>query len=61
MYSKEFAELVANDNNWQKAMLSPRSIVRHEIPDADQTFSSVASRRELTTAATAWLLEQSTP
>lgn len=56
LFSKEFDELVANETSWQQALNSPRSLTRHEIADADQTFSSSASRHELIEVAVTWLL-----
>lgn len=56
LFSKEFDELVANETSWQMALRSPRSLTRHQIEDADQTFSSIASRQELITVAATWLL-----
>lgn len=53
--SKEFDELVASDAAWQQAMAAPRHVARHDMPDADQTYSSVASRREVIAIAQQWL------
>lgn len=55
LVSKEFDELVASDAGWQQAMATPRHVARHDMPDADQTYSSVASRREVIAIAQQWL------
>ncbi len=55
MVSKEFDALVASSPAWQRAMQRPRRLHRHDMPDADQTHSSVASRQELIHVARAWL------
>lgn len=41
--AKEFLEYVAQDAAWHRAWEHPR-LVRHELPDADHTFSNAASR-----------------
>ncbi|QID18528.1 hydrolase 1, exosortase A system-associated [Nitrogeniibacter mangrovi] len=55
LVSKEFDELVGSDASWQQAMATPRHLARHDMPDADQTYSSVASRREVIAIARQWL------
>ncbi len=55
LVSKEFDELVASNAAWQRAMATPRHIARHDMPEADQTYSSVASRREVIAVAQQWL------
>ena len=56
--SKEFDELVASRPAWQAALRSARKLVRHEMPDADQTYSSVASRREVIEVTCKWMLDE---
>lgn len=55
MVSKEFDALVASSPDWQRALQQPRCLRRHDMPDADQTHSSVASRLELVHVARAWM------
>ncbi len=56
LVSKEFDEAVASDQAWQQAMAAPRSVTRHDLPDADQTYSTRAARTEVIALARAWLL-----
>ena len=58
MVSKEFDELLSNDAGWRQAMASARSLDRHDMPDADQTYSSIAARNEVIGIAQTWLLER---
>lgn len=55
--SKEFDELVASRPRWQQALRCPRHLVRHDMPEADQTYSSVASRQEVTEVVAAWMAD----
>jgi exosortase A-associated hydrolase 1 len=55
--SKEFDELVASNPRWQAALRSPRHLVRHDMPTADQTYSSVSSRDEVTAVVAAWMAD----
>ncbi|MBU6257228.1 MAG: hydrolase 1, exosortase A system-associated [Burkholderiales bacterium] len=54
--SREFDELVASSPAWQQALKSPRRLDRHELPDADQTFSATESRGLLRELLGRWLL-----
>lgn len=53
--SKEFDELVGSSPQWQTALRSPRHLARRNMPTADQTYSSVSSRNEVTAVVAAWL------
>lgn len=55
LLSKEFDELVASRPDWQQALRSPRSLQRHELPEADQAFSAVQTRREVNQLVLAWM------
>lgn len=55
LVSKEFDELVGSDPAWQKALQSCRSLTRHDLPDADQAFSTIAARDEIIEVAARWL------
>lgn len=57
LVTKEFDELVAARPAWQQAMKAPRHVVRYDMPDADQTYSSIASRVEVIEAARRWMLD----
>lgn len=61
LVTKEFDELVATRPAWQAALKSPRHVVRHDMPDADQTYSSIASRREVIEVARRWMLDPRAP
>lgn len=61
LVTKEFDELVATRPAWQRAMKVPRHVVRHDMPDADQTYSSIASRVEVIEAARRWMLDPRAP
>ncbi|MDE2370308.1 MAG: hydrolase 1, exosortase A system-associated [Burkholderiales bacterium] len=54
--SREFDELVASAPPWQRALTSPRRVDRHDLPDADQTFSASESRGLLREILGGWLL-----
>lgn len=60
LVSKEFDETVASDANWQHAMQAPRHSTRHDMPEADQTYSSIAARREVIAVVNTWMLDTST-
>ncbi len=55
LVSKEFDEIVASDPAWQHAMQSCRSLTRHDLPEADQAFSTIAARDEVIATAAEWL------
>lgn len=61
LLSKEFDDLVARSPAWQHAMRQPRRTARYELPDGDQTFSSLAVREELNQLLLTWMLDPSTP
>lgn len=55
LVSKEFDELVAAQAGWQEAMRAPRHLVRYEIADADQAFSTVEARLEVNRTILSWM------
>lgn len=57
LVSAEFDEVVATDAGWQQAMRAPRQVTRHDLPDADQTYSTLAARNQVIALARAWLLD----
>jgi len=57
LLSKEFDELLRSDPGWQQAARAPRSLLRHDIPDGDQAFSTIATRQEVTHVTRQWLLQ----
>lgn len=59
MVSKEFDALVQGSSIWQEAMRAPRRVHRHDMPNADQTHSTDASRQELAAIASWWLRHSS--
>lgn len=52
--SEEFDQLVASSGHWQRVCNRP-SVSRLELPEADQTFSTAVSRRDICKAATEWV------
>jgi uncharacterized protein len=55
LLSKEFDELISNDPLWRSAVRGPRRLSRCDIPDGDQTFSSSATRGEVSNITLRWL------
>lgn len=52
--AKEFLEYASKDAAWKNALTQPR-LVRHDLPGADHTFSSAASRALVTKLTLVWL------
>ncbi|WP_043816832.1 hydrolase 1, exosortase A system-associated, partial [Rubrivivax gelatinosus] len=52
--AKEFLELVAADARWAALMRSDR-VTRHDLPEADHTFSTSATKRQLAAGTVAWM------
>lgn len=61
LVSKEFDELVASQPDWQAALRAKNSFARHDMPDSDQTYSSIASRREVIEVTRRWMLDPRSP
>jgi exosortase A-associated hydrolase 1 len=57
LVSQEFDILVADDPAWQQALRAPRLITRHDLEDADQAFSTIATRVEVSEATVRWVLD----
>lgn len=55
LLSKEFDALVESNTDWQQAMRSPRKVLRQEFADADQAFSDIKTRAEITQVLALWL------
>jgi exosortase A-associated hydrolase 1 len=55
LFSREFDVLVAGNAVWQQALATVRHRARHDIPDADQAFSTLAAREEITAVTARWL------
>jgi len=55
LVSKEFDELVQTEPAWCNAMKSPASVTRHDLPEADQTFSTMEARNKMIFLAEKWL------
>ncbi len=55
LLSREFDQLVAERSAWQQAMAAPRRLVRRVLPDADQAFSTLEARREVTGLTLRWM------
>jgi exosortase A-associated hydrolase 1 len=54
---KEFDELVANSPEWTRLLARP-TVTRHDIPAADQAFSTLAAREEVLAASLAWFAKR---
>ena len=52
--AKEFLEYAMSNPRWT-GLLDKRELVRHEIDDADHTFSSSRWRQEVETLTVNWL------
>lgn len=57
LVSKEFDELIAAYADWQQAMRSPASVVRIDLPDADQAFSTLATVHQVHRLTLDWVLD----
>lgn len=57
LVSQEFDILVADDASWQQALRAPRLLTRHDLEDADQAFSTIATRIEVSDATVRWVLD----
>jgi hypothetical protein len=53
--SREFDVLLANDPRWHRALDSARSQARHDVPNADQAFSTAAAREQVARITGAWI------
>lgn len=51
--AKEFLEFTRGDARWQLPLASAR-VSRHELPDADHTFSETADKKRVTELTVAW-------
>lgn len=56
LVSKEFDELLKSESAWREAMTRPTSVMRHDLPDADQAFSSVEARDKIISIAEQWFM-----
>lgn len=54
LIAREFETVVASSSGWQQA-LTRRALCRHDMPDADHTFSSARQRGQVADWALAWL------
>lgn len=54
LISRQFDELLAHDARWRDSV-NARLAVRHEIAEADQTFSGVAAGQEMRDTLVSWV------
>jgi exosortase A-associated hydrolase 1 len=54
LYAREFDDLVHRTGPWQR-QFDAKGAVRHDLPDADHTFSSAAWRDQVADWSIAWL------
>ena len=52
--AKEFTDAVSASSQWRRLLAQPR-ITRHELPDANHTFSSRDSRNRVTEWTHTWV------
>lgn len=57
LVSKEFDQLITQSPAWQQALASPSRIMRVELPDADQAYSTITSQGEVIDLVTQWMCE----
>jgi len=57
LVSKEFDQLLVESPAWQAALAAPARVVRVELPQADQAFSSMASQNEVIELIARWMSE----
>jgi exosortase A-associated hydrolase 1 len=57
LVSKEFDQLLVESPAWQAALAAPARVVRVELPQADQAFSSIASQNEVIELISRWMSE----
>lgn len=55
LLSREFDVLLSQDPAWRQALSAARHLSRHDIPDADQAFSTMAARAEVAAITSRWL------
>ena len=55
LLSQEFDHLVETDPAWQAAMRAPRHVVRHDLPEGDQAFSTQDTREEVDRITRLWM------
>ena len=58
--AKEFLELAASDENWQRALSQP-SLVREDLIDADHTLSEATHAQMMEQGVAAWLTAELQP
>lgn len=55
LVSKEFDQLLAQSPAWQQALAAPAQIVRVDLPDADQAYSTIITQNEVIALITRWM------
>ena len=55
LFSREFDVLVNSNLKWQAAFAGLAHKSRHDLPDADQAFSTISVRAEVCTVTAQWL------
>ena len=58
--AQEFVQTTRDDPRWARALSSPR-VQRHEVAQADHTFSSALAHRELAKCSANWLAKLAGP
>lgn len=55
LVSKEFDQLLSQSPQWQRALSAPSQLVRVDLPNADQAYSSISTQNEVIDLVTRWM------
>lgn len=55
LVSKEFDQLVVQSPAWQQALSAPPQVLRVDLPNADQAYSTIPTQREVIDLVTRWM------
>jgi exosortase A-associated hydrolase 1 len=55
LVSQEFDQLIVQSSPWQQALAAPSRLVRVDLPDADQTYSTFASQQQVMDLVLQWM------
>lgn len=55
LVSREFDQLVVQSATWQQALNAPASVLRVDLPEADQAYSTIPTQHEVIELITRWM------
>ncbi len=55
LVSREFDQLVVQSPSWQQALAGPASVLRVDLPEADQAYSTIPTQNEVIQLITRWM------